>query len=290
MRAFLARLWRVLTAPFRFIAGLLRRLFGPLFGFFAEEPEDTPLSDTVQKAIAHPSEVLSHLAALRGHLLRSTLVLLLVSAVVFNYSELLLDWLARPIGGLQELQAVDVTEPIGVVMRVTLLTSFAITLPYLCLEALMFIAPALRRRSRLTGLFAIPLVFIFFVGGMLFTYYYLLPPAINFLLGFMGIPTLVRPSSYISFASGLMFWVGLAFEFPLLSYVLAAMGLLPARWLSSNWRIAMVVLAILAAAITPTIDPINMLLVWVPLVLLYFLSVGTASLAQRQRAERRARP
>lgn len=283
MRRALQRIANVYGAPVRFARSLLRRIFGPIWNFFAGEPEDTPISETVQKAIARPADVLSHLAALRGHLLRATLALLFVSAIVFNFAEILLDWLALPIGGIQELQAVDVTEPIGVVMRVTLLTSFAVTLPYIALELLLFIAPGLSRRARVIGLFAIPLVFILFIAGALFTYFFLLPPAVEFLLNFMGIPTVVRPSSYVAFASGLMFWVGLAFEFPLLSYVLAAMGLLPPRWLSANWRVALVLLAVLAAAITPTVDPINMLLVWVPLVLLYFLSVATASLAHRQR-------
>ena len=286
MRALLAKARRVLTAPFRFVGGLLRRLFAGPLRFFADEPEDTPLGETVQKAISHPSEVLQHLAALRGHLLRATLALILVAVVTFEFSGALLDWLAAPIGGLQALRAVDVTEPIGVVMRVTLLASFAISLPYIALELLLFVAPGLSRRARLVGLVAIPLVFVFFVAGMLFTYYYLLPPAVNFLLNFMEIPTNVRPSSYVGFATGLMFWVGLSFEFPLISYVLAAMGLLPARWLGQNWRVAVVLLAVLAAAITPTVDPINMMLVWVPLTFLYFLSVATASLGQRQRTRR----
>ncbi len=279
MRRLLGRISRLLTAPFKW-------LFRPLLTFFTEEPEDTPLGETVQKAIAHPGDVLHHLSVLRAHLFRATLALVIASLITFNYSRVILDWLALPIGGIQELQAIDVTEPIGVVMRVTLFSSFALALPYIALELLLFAAPGLSRRARLTGLLAIPLVFIFFVAGILFTYYFILPSAIPFLLNFMGIPTLVRPSSYVSFATGLMFWVGLAFEFPLLSYVLASMGVLPARWLSTNWRIAIVALAILAAAITPTVDPINMMLVWAPLTALYFLSVGTAGLAQRQRAAR----
>jgi sec-independent protein translocase protein TatC len=268
------------------VGRLLRGLFAAPLRFFADEPEDTPLGETVQKAISHPSEVLQHLAALRGHLLRATLALILVAVITFQYSGVLLNWLAAPIGGLQALQAVDVTEPIGVVMRVTLLSSFALTLPYIAFELLLFVAPGLSRRARLIGLLAIPLVFVLFIVGMLFTYYYLLPPAVNFLLNFMEIPTNVRPSSYVGFATGLMFWVGLTFEFPLLSYVLAAMGLLPARWLGQNWRVAIVLLAVLAAAITPTVDPLNMLLVWVPLTFLYFISVGTASLGQRQHRRR----
>ncbi|MCL5428465.1 MAG: twin-arginine translocase subunit TatC [Chloroflexi bacterium] len=288
MRRLLANIWRLLTAPFRFIGGLIGRVFARPRRFFTEEPGDTPLGETVQKAIAHPGDVLAHLAALRSHLLRATLALIIVSIIMFEFSGQMLSWLAAPIGGLQGLQAIEVTEPIGVVMRVTMLGAFAITLPYIAFELLLFVAPGLSRRARMIGFLAIPLVFVLFVAGMLFTYYYLLPPAVTFLLNFMEIPTVVRPSSYIGFATGLMFWVGLAFEFPLLSYVLAAMGLLPARWLGQNWRIAIVALAVLAAAITPTVDPINMMLVWLPLVILYFLSVGTASLAQRQREARKA--
>jgi sec-independent protein translocase protein TatC len=281
MRALLTKLWRLLTAP-------LRWLFKPLRAFWADEPEDTPLGETVQKAIANPGDVLAHLAALRGHLLRSVIVLAAAALVAFQYSHTILNWLAAPIGGIEGLQAIDVTEPISVVMRVTLFAAFAVALPYIAFELLLFVAPGLSRSARLTGLIAMPLILIFFAAGMLFTYYVLLPPAVAFLLNFMGIPTIVRPASYITFATGLMFWVGLAFELPLVSYVLAAMGLLPARWLSANWRVATVALAVVAAAITPTVDPINMMLVWIPLVALYFLSVGTASLAQRQRARRLA--
>ncbi|UYN89469.1 MAG: twin-arginine translocase subunit TatC [Anaerolineales bacterium] len=282
IRRFFGRVWRILTAP-------LRWLFRPLQPFFAPDPQDTPLGETVQKAIANPGDVLAHLAALRGHLMRSVLVLVLASFVTFQFAPVILDWLAAPIGGIAALEAVDVTEPVGVVMRVTFFTAFAISLPYIAFELLQFIAPGLTRRSRLIGLFAIPLVLVLFAAGLIFTYYVLLPPAVTFLVNFMDIPTQVRPASYVAFATGLMFWIGIAFEFPLLSFVLAAMGLLPARWLSANWRIAVVVLAVLAAAITPTVDPINMLLVWAPLVALYFISVGTASLAQRQRARRLAK-
>lgn len=288
MPSLLRALWLLLTFPFRLLAWVFRGLSSGWRVFFSEDPEDIPLGDTVQKAVENPGDLLLHLAALRGHLLRAALLLILVAGLVFAYSPLLLDWLALPIGGLEKLQAIEVTEPIGVVMRVTLIAAFAITLPYISFELLLFAAPGLSRRARLIGLAAIPLVILFFLGGMAFTYFFILPQALPFLLGFMDIPTLVRPSSYIAFSTGLMFWIGLSFEFPLLAYVLASMGILPASLLRRHWRIAVVLLSVLAAAITPTIDPINMILVWVPLVLLYFLSVATASLAGRQRRARTA--
>ena len=84
------------------------------------------------------------------------------------------------------------------------------------------------------GYIAIPAVVIFFVAGMAFAFYVMVPTALPFLLNFMGISTLPRPASYISFTVGLMFWVGIAFEFPLIIFVLANVGLVKADMLINN--------------------------------------------------------
>jgi sec-independent protein translocase protein TatC len=81
-----------------------------------------------------------------------------------------------------------------------------------------------------------------------------------------------------------MFWFGVVFEFPLLAYLLTVMRVLSPRALLKNWRIAVVVISILAAIITPTIDPINMMLVMVPLILLYGFSILLSFLAGGGRA------
>ena len=80
-----------------------------------------------------------------------------------------------------------------------------------------------------------------------------------------------------------MFWIGIAFQFPLVIYTLAGLGIVKAKSLARGWRFAILGIAILAAAITPTIDPVNMALVMIPMIVLYFLSIGLAALAQRKR-------
>jgi sec-independent protein translocase protein TatC len=80
-----------------------------------------------------------------------------------------------------------------------------------------------------------------------------------------------------------MFWLGMAFQFPLVIYVLARIGLVSAKFLAEQWRLAIVIIAVLSAMITPTIDPVNMALVMGPLIVLYFISIGLAILAQRGR-------
>jgi sec-independent protein translocase protein TatC len=292
IRRALRGLWRLLTAPFRWagrgLLWLLKR--SPLREFFEPEPEDTPILETIGRAAEQPGDFLGglivHLDALRLHLLRAALALALTTGLAFAFTERILDWLAAPIGGIQSLQAIEVTEPIGVVMRVAVLVGFTLALPYIAFELLRFIAPGISRRARWLGLFAIPFVALFFVGGMAFAYRYMLPAALPVLLNFMGIATLPRPASYITFVTGLMFWIGVFFEFPVLAYVLSAMGILPAHALRQHWRLAFILLTILAAAITPTIDPVNMMIVLLPLWTLYGISIlmaGLGGLGRRRR-------
>jgi sec-independent protein translocase protein TatC len=143
--------------------------------------------------------------------------------------------------------------------------------------------PGLKRRERALLIVAIPIATLLFLLGMAFAYYIMLPVALPFLLNFLGIVTVPRPSNYIRFVTGVMFWIGIAFQFPLIIYTLAGLGVVKAKSLASGWRFAILGIAILAAAITPTIDPVNMALVMAPMIVLYFLSIGLAALAQRRR-------
>lgn len=281
MRFLFRSLWLLLTAPFRWIANIFSVAR-------AEDPEDVPLADSFQSAVEHPQDLLVHLNALRSHIFRALIFLGLFTVISFAFASRIIDFLAQPIGGIGELVAIDPTEPIGVFMRVSLLSGFAFAFPFIALELWQFVAPGLSRASRTFSLAAIPIATLFFVGGMSFAYFVMMPAALPFLLDFMGLTTQVRPSSYIGFVTGLIFWVGIAFEFPLLIYVLARIGLIRWKMLSDQWRLAIVIMAIAAAAITPTVDPVNMALVMGPMIALYFLSIGLAYIAQRGRTSQPA--
>ncbi len=273
------KFWRWITTPFRAIGNFIAKPFKKIGAFFQEEPEDAPIADSLQLAFEEPASFLVHVGALRNHILRAFVVLLICAAVAFVFLPQMLDFISQPINGMDQLTAVDVTEPIGVGMRIVLLAAFTAALPYIIFEIFLFVAPALSRRTRVMGLLSIPLVVLFFFGGMAFAFYLILPVGLPVLLNFLDVPTQIRPSSYIRFATGLMFWFGALFEFPLLAYLLTAMRILTPKMLVKNWRIAVVVIAILAAVITPTVDPINMMLVMVPLLILYGLSILLSFLA-----------
>ncbi len=264
-------LWRVVTHPFRFIFNLIAMPFRALYRRYPKffngiwriisspyrfykylntEPDDRPLTDVFADLIANQDTrqmLWDQVEAFRMHLLRSLLALILMVGVSFLFTQKILDFLAIPVGGVDKLIAIEVTESIGVFMKVALFSGIALAIPYIAFELWLFTVPGLRPRERKMALFGIPLASIFFIGGAAFTFYIMLPAALPFLNNFMGIKTELRPQSYFSFVTGLMFWVGVSFEFPLVIYVLSAIGLIQPGILVQQWRLAIVLITIAAA-------------------------------------------
>ncbi len=247
------------------------------------------MSEAFAHTLRNPGDILPHLEELRNRLIWSVLALSVATAAAFVFAQPLLEFLARPVGGLNSLEAIEITEPVGVYMRVSLLGGVTLAMPFILFQIYQFIAPGLKRAERQAVLLVVPFATLLFAMGLAFTYLVMLPAAIPFLLNFGGIKTIPRPDNYFKFVTGIMFWIGIAFQMPLIVYGLAAAGLVRARFLAQNWRIAVIFIAILAAAVTPTVDPVNMGLVMLPMVILYFLSIVLASVGQRGRERRLAR-
>jgi len=286
MTKFLKALWRVITFPFVLLFNIIAfpfRVIRRIGQFLNEEPpEDRPLIDTFSSLAteAETRESLwEHVEALRMHLFRIILGVAIGVGVSFSFTRPLMNYLARPVGGLEKLQAIQVTEGIGVYMRVALTSGIAIMLPYIAFELWLFAAPGLEPRERKLGLLGIPLAAILFLMGMACTYYLLLPSAIPFLANFTKIQQIWTANNYFGFVTDLMLWIGLFFEFPLVIYILTSIGFVKPQVLLRQWRLAIVIIAIIAAVITPTVDPVNMSLVMLPMSLLYFVSIGLSYIA-----------
>jgi sec-independent protein translocase protein TatC len=298
------------------MSGLINFISNPfkrVRDFLFEVPEDTPLFETVGSAFGSREGMMGlwegiseHLLALRGHLFRSMVALALATAFCFLFSQNLMQLLAYPLGdpavaadvgnqggvtgwvekafaqgadGLARLQVIEPTEAVGVFMRVSLLGGVILALPWIVFELFLFIAPGLMPRSRIVMLAGIPLVSVFFLLGAAFCFFIMMPAAIPFLYTFLGFRAAWRPSAYFDLITTLMFWVGVTFEMPLVAYLLAAARLINARQLASVWRFAVVIIAVIAPAITPTVDPVNMGLVMAPMLLLYLISILAAAIA-----------
>ena len=287
MTKFLRTFWRVITYPFVLIYNSIAfpfRAIRRFLRFLDTEPEDRPLMDTFS-SLANEAEtrqsLWDHVEALRAHLLRSIVWLALGVVISSIFTRDLVVILAAPLEDTSLLGAIEVTESISVFMRIALMGGLVLAIPLIAFEFWLFAAPGLRSREKKTGLIGIPLATLLFAGGVAFTYY-IVPAAINAMQAFnkfMGFTTNWRPSSYYGFVTGLMFWLGVAFEFPLVVYILTAMGFIKPKILAEQWRVAIVIISIFAAAITPTIDPVNMGLVMLPMSLLYFVSIGLSYIA-----------
>ena len=290
MAKFFKKIWRWVTAPFRFLIWIIKFPFlsiKKLKNFLNEIPEEGSLIDTASTIFSDSdvrSSFFDEFTALRKHLFRALFGVLVTVFISFTFTQKLLAFLAKPVpGGIDALKAIEVTESIGVFMRIALLSGLALALPYIIFEGWLFVAPGLMPRSRKFGLVGIPLATLLFIAGAAFAYFVMMPAALPFLLNFMNIQAELRPASYFAFITGVMFWLGIAFEFPLVIYVLTAIGFVKPQVLRDQWRLAIVLIAVIAAAITPTVDPVNMALVMLPMSLLYFISIGLSHIAYAAR-------
>jgi len=250
----------------------------------------TPDTPSLQNNESLPAEdleaqmsLMQHLTELRDRLVRASLALIIATAISFIFANRLVEFLTVPVGGREMLQSIEVTENVGVFMRVSLISGFVLAMPVIVYQFISFIVPGLTREERRYLWIIVPSASLLFLVGVAFAYFVLLRAALPFLLSFLDIPTAPRPKSYFGFVARLMFWLGISFQTPLILAFLARLGVITPEALKKNRKYAIVVIAVIAAAITPTVDPVNMLLVMVPLFLLYELGVFLSRLTYRPR-------
>jgi len=225
--------------------------------------------------------LLEHLEELRQRIFKASAALVVATLLSFIFAGQLVDFLAAPIGGRKALVSIEITENIAIFMRVSLLSGVILAMPVIVYQVVRFVLPGLTDRERLWLMLGVPFASLLFFSGAAFTWYVMLPTAVPFLINFLGITTQVRPLNYFEFTTSLMFWIGLSFEMPLVIMFLAKLKLVKAAQLIRYWRYAVVAMAVVAAAVTPTVDPVNMSLVMLPLGGLYVISIVLATIAGR---------
>jgi len=176
------------------------------------------------------------------------------------------------------------TEMLGTIMRVCLFGGIILSMPYLTYELIMFISPALTAREKKYVYIILPWIALMFAGGVVFAYFIVVPRMLAFLFTFGSdiATTVPRIKDYINIMTRILLAVGLVFELPVLTTFLARLGIITPKWLSDRRKTAIILAFILAAMITPTIDPINQSLVAAPLVLLYEMSIWLAKLVYKR--------
>lgn len=217
--------------------------------------------------------LLDHIVELVMRIRAAAIALAIGCGVGLALAQPILAFLIAPYGG--RLQVLGPTEGVSIYVRVALTVGVAIASPFVIYNIIAFIAPALLPNEKRGIYLVVPAAIIMFLIGSTFAWFIMIPSAIQFLANFYSDVFQVQWTAdhYIPFVLSLTLWVGVAFEMPLVFMFLGWLGVVSPKMLLTHWRIAIVGCAVVAAIITPTVDPFNMSLVMGPLIGLYFLSI-----------------
>jgi sec-independent protein translocase protein TatC len=229
--------------------------------------------------------IMGHLQELRKRLMISVLAFVIASCVAYLYAETIYNYLTLPLAEVfgdnnRKLIFTGLTEAFFTYVKLSCFAGFIIAFPVIAAQLYFFVAPGLYRKEKgivLPYLIASPILFL--VGAML-VYYYVMPLAWKFFIGFetiganavMPMVLEARVSEYLALVISLIMGFGLAFQMPIILVLLAQVGFLKGSWLAEKRRFAIVVIFILAAILTPP-DVISQIALAIPLLLLYEISI-----------------
>jgi sec-independent protein translocase protein TatC len=231
-------------------------------------PLSPPPSDEARMTL------IEHLNELRSRLFKVAIAFVAAAIVAWFFRVQIYDWLLEP-SGLEDLKFTSITTPIITDVKLTLYAAFLLVLPVLIYQAWAFVAPAVGAAGRVFTYTLIALSSLLFLAGVAFGYYVVLPVGMEFLLnyGTDRYEQIITADSYLKFVTRFLLAFGIVFELPAASYVGAKLGLVNAPLLRRYRRHAIVVNAVIAAALTPGQDPFSMILMAIPMVLMYELSI-----------------
>ncbi|MCB0076265.1 MAG: twin-arginine translocase subunit TatC [Anaerolineales bacterium] len=221
-----------------------------------------------------------HLRDLHRRFIRILIALAAGMVVAAPFYEPLLHLLVAPLN--QVPQVLAPTEAFVVALKVIFVIGITLAMPVILYQFLAFLLPALTKREKRQLLVFLPLGVALFVLGLFFGAYVAIPAALNWLQSFGGswVEDQYRLTDYVSFVTTLLLALGFGFQTPLVVFFVARLGIVDYATVRRNIRWAFLVAAVVAALLTPTPDPYNMLVVMVPLFVLYLLGVFMARWAQ----------
>lgn len=184
----------------------------------------------------------------------------------------------------EKLIVTTALEPFALYVKVSLYAAIGVSVPFLLWQIWGFVSPGLFPHERKYVTPFVTLSSVFFLLGAATAYYVIFPPAAKYLLGVgQDFRLLLKADDYFDLIIFLMLGMGLVFQMPAITYVLARMGIVTARWMIKVWRVAVIVILVAAAVLSPTNDIPNMLLFAAPMLLLYVISIIVAAICGRQR-------
>jgi len=260
----------------------------------------TPLSDPstseIGKEAGGKMSFFDHLVDLRKRLINSAIAIAVGAMIGVSVSQKVIGFIVRPMqAALRKMNLEDkliYTSPTGYINMVISLGIYlgvVLAAPFVLYQVWLFIAPGLyKHERRAVSTFIFSSLFLF-VAGISFGYYVMLPYILNFLIGFQGpFKPLISINEYFDFILIVLLGLGLIFELPVLIFFLALFNIVTPAFLWKNLRYAILVIAVIAAIVTPTPDAMTMLVFMAPMVGLYFVGIAVAALVVRNKNKQAA--
>jgi sec-independent protein translocase protein TatC len=243
-------------APYRAI----REVYGP---------------DTDEPEVFDEMTLQEHLIEVRDRIVRVLGVLLPLFLLAFIISPQVLQQIQIKANALEGLDVRSPTDPLSLYFKVAFYIAIALGMPAIVYQVVAFLSPGLTRKEKRMLFTAMPFISLLFLGGVSYAYFVAAPNALNFLSTFQAGVFHWQPDGQetLAFFLTLMLGLGIAFQLPLVMFILAKLGILLPYQMRKWRKYAILAIAIAAAVITPSTDPFNMILVAIPLYILYELGI-----------------
>ena len=259
-------------------------------------PQSDPSTPELGKETGGKMSFFDHLVDLRKRLINSALAIAVGAMVGVTVSQKVIGFFVRPMqAALRKMNLEDklyYNSPTGVInMVITMGIYIGVVLaaPFVLYQVWLFIAPGLYKHERRAVSTFVFSSFFLFLTGISFGYYVMLPYMLNFLIGFQGpFRPLITINEYLDFILIVLLGLGLIFELPVLIFFLALFNIVTPKFLWKNLRYAILIIAVIAAIVTPTPDAMTMLVFMAPMVALYFVGIGVAALVVRKKTKQAA--
>ncbi len=233
---------------------------------------------------------IGHLEEIRSRLIKSALALLIVMTLCATFADFLVnEILIGPLKRSSQSLVLQNLVPYGqlsLYFQVVFFAGFVISFPFIAWQIWQFVAPGLHEHERKAGRFSILFISLCFFSGIAFGYFVFLPISLQFFASFGSalIRNNISIQDYVSFFIGTLLTAGLVFELPFISYILSKIGLLTPAFMRFYRKHAIVVLLIVAAIVTPSTDFVTQLIIGLPMILLYELSIHISAHVNRNNA------
>ncbi len=259
-------------------------------------PQSDPSPTELEQEPGGKMSFFEHLVDLRKRLINSAMAIAIGAFIGVSVSQKLLGFISRPMQEALRKNHLDdkliYTSPAGllnIIITFGIYLGVVLAAPFVLYQVWLFIAPGLYKHERKAVTSFLFSTVLLFIAGISFGYFIMLPYMLDFLTGFQGpFRPLISINEYFDFILIVLLGLGVIFELPVLIFFLALFGIVTPAFLWKNVRYAILIIAVVAAIITPTPDAMTMLIFMAPMLALYFIGIAVAALVVRNKAKKAA--